>query len=208
MTVEQELRDTLADRAGHALPADELADTVVRRVRRGRQRVSVAGAALVAGVALVGGTVMGGTGGVQPAATSASAATASLATLKWWPRPSGPVPNTAMPELVGRWTPVSLTGVDLGAADHRTDKNVGPIEFGADGTGKTSNDCNSPQIAYWVDSGGEFTVAYYTDSLTNCLSGRNHRVVEQAVRIEIRGELLTFYDVAGAELGRYVRSAG
>jgi hypothetical protein len=36
----------------------------------------------------------------------------------------------------------------------------------------------------------------------------NDRVVDETVRIGISGELLTFYDGAGGELGRYARTAG
>ncbi|MEO6086312.1 MAG: hypothetical protein ABIQ18_24685 [Umezawaea sp.] len=208
MTVEQELRDTLADRAGHALPADELADTVVRRVQRGRQRASVAGVALAVGVALVGGAVMSGTDGVRTAATSTSADPSGWETMPWWPSSSAPVPNTVMPELVGGWVPESLTGLLTGAADHGIDRNDLLIKFGADGNGRITDGCFWQQIVYRVDSNGGFSSELGPRTFPHCTDVAIDQVVGAAVRIEVRGEQLTFYDKAGAELGRYARSAG
>ncbi|HEX6347177.1 hypothetical protein [Umezawaea sp.] len=197
MSVEEELRDTLAERARHASAVDGLAETVVRRVRRGRQRASVAGAALVVGAGLVGGAVVSGTGGVRTA-TSTSAA----------PSSGAPASNTAVPALVGRWEPVSITGFDLSGADRGSDTRAPAVEFGRDGTGSVADGCNSASLAYRVEPGGGFSAWLGPSTVVRCSNVPNDRVLDEAVRIGISGELLTFYDGAGGELGRYARKAG
>jgi hypothetical protein len=218
VTVEQELRDVLADRAAHAPSADGLADAVVGRVRRGRQRMSVVGAAFAVGVALVGGVVVNRSGGeqvgapddfaVQPGSTAYPWPSAPFAASGWPEDLPAPVPNDDVPALVGRWTSLAVEGGITGTV--RPDQ---PLAFYADGVGQLVVDpCLAERFSYDVAPDGAFTATIGQSTGCRGIHGdygtstsASPSVVSSATRIELDATRLIFLDEQGFVIGRFAR---
>jgi len=111
--------------------------------------------------------------------------------------------------LVGTWRPVSITGFVVDEERRASNRSEPVITFRGDLTAQVSDGCNVGQIRYRTEAGGGFsgdTSGPWTD--IGCENVPNTDVLAKAVRVDVRGDDLTFYGPAGDELGRYARMSG
>jgi hypothetical protein len=109
----------------------------------------------------------------------------------------------------GRWRPESIAGYTIDRAREAANPKEPLIVFRADGTLTTSDGCNVVEIPYEIGEQGAFSYGRsWLQTDIGCWAVPNMGVVLKAVRIDVEGDVLTFRDGTGTEVGRYARVPG
>ncbi|WP_146174781.1 META domain-containing protein [Umezawaea tangerina] len=117
--------------------------------------------------------------------------------------------GASVPGVEGRWRPESIAGYTIDPARTAANPREPLVEFRPDGTLTTSDGCNVVEIPYTVGEQGAFghgAPGPQTD--IGCWAVPNLGVVLKAKRVDVDGDVLTFLDGAGVEVGRYARAGG